>query len=831
MMAPYATTWNILAAISCLFLGMAVVLHNPGKRAHLAFGLLSLNLMLWSLCVTAIIHAREEGTALFWIRTTFAVSSSLPATFYLFIGFFPRQRFEGQRWLMAFLAGSVLVLALASYSPWYIEEISVKPGFAPNVTYGPVFYFLSVTVAMAMAASFANLTAKLKISVGVNRRQIHHVMLGVFVSTLLATVTNILAPILGIGSFEAYGPGFMAVMMAIFAYAMIRYHLLDIWVIFSRTTLYLLVITFVAVTFALMMTVFPLGRGAGAEPWGLLPTTIAAIIIALVLVPLKERLQSFLDRAFVKRRYDAQTLLTRVNRSAVQIVQLDELLRTVADDIQQTIGIKRVSVLLVDEETPGSLVTEYSTRPLDLGVRAVDHAPLLDYVRSHPRPLVLEEILHARPSKEGIRLAGHLADLDAYLCLPLVSKSGLVGLLALGQKVSNDIYSATDLDVFTALAAPLATAIENARLYRKLEEANLHRALILSNMRGGVIAVDMAGKVTTVNQRANEILGPVKLGDPLSSLTKDIARVMKYTLDEGKGLTDFESTIEHPGGSEVAVVVSSSVLQTPDQRPRGAMALIYDLTQVKRLEQHVQRVDRLSSIGTLAAGMAHEIKNPLVSIKTLSQLLLNRYEDTDFRETFAELVPHEVDRIDRIVARLLDFARPKPTQFQLQDLRQIVEDVIALVENQARKNSITIETLFPSEPGLVYGDEQQLHQVFLNLILNAIEAMKDTEGDVLRIMIEHGPMPGDRSPMGTLNETEAVKVSVTDSGSGIDQANLERLFTPFFTTKENGCGLGLSVVHGIVTEHHGQIDVSSITGKRTTFVVSLPVAASMSTVE
>jgi signal transduction histidine kinase len=252
------------------------------------------------------------------------------------------------------------------------------------------------------------------------------------------------------------------------------------------------------------------------------------------------------------------------------------------------------------------------------------------------------------------------------------------------------------------------------------------------------------------------------------------------------------------------------------------MVMIHDLTQIKRLEQKVQRADRLSSIGTLAAGMAHEVKNPLVSIKTFTQLLLNKFDDVDYRKTFAEVVPHEVDRIDTIVSRLLDFARPKAVHFAQQDLVKIIHEVLALVENQIRKHNIKITIEHPNEQVNVYGDEQQLHQVFLNLFLNAIDAMKDMGNGRLSIRVTF-----DRTHLRGQNvapyvETECVRVVVADTGCGIYRHHINQLFTPFFTTKAEGCGLGLSVVHGIVTEHGGEIDVESTPGSGTSFSVRLP---------
>jgi two-component system nitrogen regulation sensor histidine kinase GlnL len=421
-----------------------------------------------------------------------------------------------------------------------------------------------------------------------------------------------------------------------------------------------------------------------------------------------------------------------------------------------------------------------------------------------------------------------LAELDAYLCVPLVRTGTLVGVINCGQKYSRDIYTNEDVVAFTALSSPLATAIENARLYRKLDEANQHRARILSSMRGGVIAVDNEGIVTTVNYGVAEILGPVEIGTHMSGLNSQVAGILEKTLANRRPVLDYETLVVRPDEERVPVVMSSSVLTAGEDELIGAMVVLYDLTQVKRLEQNVQRAHRLSSVGTLAAGMAHEIKNPLVSIKTFSQLLPLRYDDADFRATFTDIVPHEVERIDSIVTRLLHFARPKPATFAPQDLRAIIEEVLVLVENQLRKGNIAVETDFPGSRVNIYGDEQQLHQVFLNLVLNALDAMREKRRGVLRVRVDYERMQVRRGAKGTAPEIDCVKVCVSDTGCGMSSESLERIFTPFYTTKDEGTGLGLSVVHGIVTEHGGSIYVESAPGLETTFVITLPIASRLS---
>lgn len=816
------TTLLSLAALACFALGALVFIQNPSKRTHRLFGVLAANLMLWALGVAIIIHCGKESEARFWIRTTFIIAGFLPATVYHFSSTFPHQRFEGYRWLLALFYLSAFVQIVGTLSPYYIENISIQPNKPPQVEYGPVFGFFSVMVTSSLLVSFTNLFRKLRRVRGVERRQIEHMLLGITSCMVLSILTNVLGPVLGIANTQVYGPISTLLMMGIVAYAMIRYHLLDIWVLVSQTSIYAAVTTFVFATFLGTISLVHWLFSSRTTPSIVVTTLLAALVIALVLQPLKERLQLLVDRTVLKRRYDVNVLCAKITQHAAQFMPLHQLLDLIARDIRTTIGAAQVRVWVVDEHDPVKIKMEYSSDPDEAPLETTAQAPLLQYIRTHPEPLVLKKLLHERPTDQRVRIAQHLAELDAYLCLPLRASSKVVGILALGEKTSGDIYSADDLVVFATIAGPLGTAIENAGLYIKLEQVNLHLERILSSMRGGVVAVDEQGRVTTINAAAVQILGPIEVGQHLDNLQGEVAGMLRQALKEGRGGGDYETKIEGPGKESVPVVLSTSCLELPGGGNCGALVMINDLTQVKRLEQNVQRADRLSSIGTLAAGMAHEVKNPLVSIKTFTQLLLGRFDDSDFRKTFAEVVPHEVERIDMIVSRLLDFARPRPVCFAAHDLRKIVEQVLILVENHVRKQKIAVKTDFPSKTIPVYGDEQQLHQVFLNLFLNAVDALKDTRGGELTVRAYYDRLHLRHRGVAPFLETECIRVEVADTGCGIPAEHVEQLFTPFFTTKIEGCGLGLSVVHGIVMEHGGEIDVQSTPGTGTSFTVTLP---------
>jgi len=233
---------------------------------------------------------------------------------------------------------------------------------------------------------------------------------------------------------------------------------------------------------------------------------------------------------------------------------------------------------------------------------------------------------------------------------------------------------------------------------------------------------------------------------------------------------------------------------------------------IKKSKSYIRRADRLASLGTLTAGLAHEIRNPLVAIKTLTQLLPERLDDEEFRSQFLQIASGEVDRISSLVNELLDFARPSDPKLKLEDINNILDGMILLVSTETKKKQINITKNYTSDLPPVQIDREQIKQVFLNILLNAIEATRENgKIDVkTRSFIKPGGEP-------------YVQIEFTDTGSGIPEEYLEDIFNPFFTTKSTGSGLGLSISNQIIQEHRGYIHVESHLNKGASFFINLPV--------
>jgi len=260
----------------------------------------------------------------------------------------------------------------------------------------------------------------------------------------------------------------------------------------------------------------------------------------------------------------------------------------------------------------------------------------------------------------------------------------------------------------------------------------------------------------------------------------------------------------------------------------GTIVSFRDITELKQMQSEVMRMDRLASLGVLASGIAHEIKNPLAGIKTMAQACEEEFDESDSRMEYLTRIVRQVNRLDDLLKTFFAYSRPKPPDRKLHKLPEIVQEVTKLVSKEMKNSGIRYKEYFSENLKEVMVDSQQIQQVFLNLILNSVEAMKS--GGILKVKTRNiqKPLSGIKQQKNKKVSTkngEFVEVVIKDTGEGIDSKNLETVFDPFFTTKPNGMGLGLSIVYRIVKEHGGEIRVESEAGRGTSFTITLPTGA------
>ncbi|MGB9438838.1 MAG: ATP-binding protein, partial [Desulfobacterales bacterium] len=361
--------------------------------------------------------------------------------------------------------------------------------------------------------------------------------------------------------------------------------------------------------------------------------------------------------------------------------------------------------------------------------------------------------------------------------------------------------------------------LEIKRLQRYTEQ-------LLTTMSDGLLTVDMSGRISVINPAAAILLGMTD-GETMtrchiSECLMPFPALERYVGELVANPGDRQpQEIQLPGENETrSLLVSCSLLKNRKNRPQEIILNLHDITMLKKMEASMRQTERLAGLGTLAAGMAHEIRNPLSSIKTFVQLLPRKIEKPGFLEKFQRTVPRELNRINTLVDDLLDLARIPRYVFQSTSLKTLLEQALEATDAQLQAEHIQCRCVIADDLPPVRADASQLARAFHNLIRNAVQAMP--QGGKLHISaFFHSGDPALAEP-GTAG-VDRVSTVFQDTGPGISDAELENIFNPFFTTKDKGTGLGLAITHKVITEHGGQIEVESALGQGSRFVVHLPV--------
>jgi two-component system sensor histidine kinase HydH len=344
---------------------------------------------------------------------------------------------------------------------------------------------------------------------------------------------------------------------------------------------------------------------------------------------------------------------------------------------------------------------------------------------------------------------------------------------------------------------------------RALQEMRTYMQRVVESMADGLLSVDFQGRITTVNPRAWQLLAlsPAELeGRAFAEVFSRTALTLNPVLTRRLPIEEQEIAWALPNGEVVPLAVSVSPLTDEHGEAQGAVVLLRDLRTLKALQQRVERTERLAALGRLAAGVAHEIRNPLGAIRGLVQYLRATWKDNADQRVYLDVIVREVDRLNRVVSDLVEFARPREPQRELHYLEEIVRHAATLVQADARAKGIHIEQQLDDALPPLLVDRDLVLQALLNMLLNAIEAMEG--GGVLTIHLTNTP--------------GWVELAIQDTGCGIPPEQLGSLFDPFFTTKQRGTGLGLAIAHSVIQAHDGEIVVDSIPREGTTVLIRLP---------
>ncbi|HKS81008.1 MAG TPA: ATP-binding protein [Candidatus Acidoferrales bacterium] len=609
----------------------------------------------------------------------------------------------------------------------------------------------------------------------------------------------------------------LALIPLCFGYAITRYRLMDVDIIFKRGLAYTFatagVVAIYFLTIALIGELFHTAWPAG--PAG---GVIAIVVAAFLFQPFRDWVQARLDRFFYRDRLDYRRTLIEFGRALTNEFRIEPLLGSVLDRVSQTFLVDRLAIFLEDPSNP-------------------DHFDLTRSMGSRPAgPLDLSFLNSSRPSLErgclfyeSARGAGEetasvrntLEELDLNYFIPCRFREHTVAVLGLGKTVDGDYLSTEDVELLSTIAGYVAIAIENARLYQSLEQKALQverlkdfSENIVESLKIGVVTVDLDDRVESWNSHLEDLLS-VPRRDALHHKLRDVLPPDLSAELASQGASEHVSGIYKfrlmaRNGRQFVVNASIAPLVGKNGARLGRLILLDDITQRVQLEEQMLQTEKLTSLGLLAAGVAHEVNTPLAVISNYIQMLAKQIPVDDPRQKTIERIVKQTFRASEIVNNLLNFSRVGAAELVEVDMNNVLEETLTLVQHPFRTAHVSVIKSYTEKLPSVLGSSSRLQQVFLNLFMNARDAMPS--GGMLEVR--------------TGARNGSVEVEVTDTGSGIPAENLHRIFDPFFTTKASGrgTGLGLSVSYGIIKEHAGKVDVRSTPGKGTSFRLEFPVA-------
>ena len=606
-----------------------------------------------------------------------------------------------------------------------------------------------------------------------------------------------------------------------FGYAIFRYRLMDVDLIFKRGVVYTLAAAaVVGMYFGLVAGVAELVhmRQPSTGPLGLI---LAVVVTALLFDPVRKWIQDRVDQFFYRTRYDYRRTLLEFGRELSSEPDLDVMLSSVMDRLARTLAVERIAIFLGTGEEPERFALSKFAgltppRSLDL--------TFLSAQRPQSAGHLFFENTHQLP-RESEGSQATIARLDLNYYIPCRAQQKTVAVLGLGKTAQGDFLSSEDVELLETLGGYLGIAIQNGRLYASLQQKVIEyerlkdfNENIVESINVGVMALDMEDRIESWNAQMEVMYALPRwqaMTQPLAGIFPTEFVEEFYRVRRSAGIHNlYKFRLKTPAGETRTVNVAIAPLVTRKFQVVGRLVIMDDITERVELEAQLSQADKLSSIGLLAAGVAHEVNTPLAVISSYTQMLAKQLQGDPQKSGLLEKITRQTFRASEIVNNLLNFSRTSGSEFGEVDINKVITDTLALLEHQLKTAKIEVRHELSPAISPIQGNSGRLQQVFLNLFLNAKDAMPG--GGTLSVATSNGDL---------------VSVRVSDTGSGIAQEHIQRIYDPFFTTKttaregqSRGTGLGLSVTYGIIQEHAGKIRVESQPGMGTTFALDFPLS-------
>jgi PAS domain S-box-containing protein len=802
----------LLFVISGLFLALAAFVYRAGRQSpiHQWFAAFVACAATWTFGIAG----RQWGTYLeAWNDLAFASASLLSPTFFGFTYVFPTRTSRLSRWTVvaSLVLGGLLALLSAVTPLVYYDPVMTPEGFARKS--GPLYPVFAIYCLLVWMLALGTLFAKWRGARGVARVQLEYVGWAFLISGLGGMTTNLILPwFTGRSTYSWFGPYFGVVLIGLIAHTIIRHRLMDLRLVIHRG-----LVGGIAAFLALLPVALLVGlvwpRLAQRLDGGELAVLMAAVFAVGLLSPFaRAGAASLLDRYVYRTHANYQRIVREASTVLTRVLNMDELIAVLTRTLRDAVRPEGLALYAMRNGQLLCLTGERSLDTVPFGLPSEFPSEVAEgLVRT--KDAIAADHSHATPNARPVLRSMH--ELNWAVVLPLLAEDTLIGAIALGPKLSGDPFYRDDLNLLMTLANQAGVALQNAQRYAEVVVAHEYVARIVAAISSGVIAVSRAQHITLFNDAAAKLTGLPRAdvdNRDTSVLPRPLAEALSAAVHNGEVVSVPEVALRH-NTTTLPVTLTASPVRDLSGAIVGAVSVFSDLTPVRELEMERRKAEKVAYFEMLASGVAHEIKNPMVAIKTFVQLLPRRQNDQEWVENFGRVTSTEIARIEKLLERLRTLGQPSERPRIRVDLRAPIAEAVDFLKPLLAENGTKLDVSLPVEPVIIVADHDGLKQLVLNLLSNAQEATP----------------PGGAISVELTSVSSAAGLTVTDTGEGIAPELLERIFDPFMTTKPHGTGLGLAISAAMAALHGGTLHAANGPAGGARFTLTLPLASVSST--
>lgn len=802
----------------------AVLFQSKARLLSIIFAMISLFLGLWSLPIGILSYGFFSPIALYSMKLSVLAGIPIPFLTLLFSDIFLKGKFRYS--LSQIVLLGIPVIVFVAFIP---GEVLLSPSYdavARTYTYGLMLTHLSFVAYFVSYLAWAGIKfySDYKVAQNFDKMRYKYFFLGVVLAATIAVLFNLVLVSFGVYELIFFGPLGTVFLVGFTAYSILRYRLMDVNLIFKKTTAYSLVTTSIAFTYILIVLSFEYAfryyYGYSAF-WHAVP---AALVIAVTFNPLRNYLQAVTDRIFFRQIIEYQRIIKEVTHLISSVTNLNTLFRLVDRTIARAFCVEAVAIALYEENGDSFRIEKTNGHGEELtGHRISPDSPLVHYLLSAKDVAVADEVRALRErdliDEEKGKMDKIIAELEffkAVIAVPAFSRDRLVGILFLGEKLSGEAYSPDDLDLLLNMASEAGIAIENAKLYRDITQTRDYLNNLIQKSGDAIVTLDTEGRVTSYNQGAansfgyeeQEVLGRRPFGAPEGDFQEVVERVLR-----GEEVLNMETHTKHKDGSNVPLLLTASPVHDPDGATIGVFVIMKNIAELKKVD--VMKNEFLSIV-------SHELRTPLTPIKGYLSLLLHGQmgqispKQKEALETIMNQSNHLQDLLDSVIdLSRIEAGKPPVLEKEPLFIRSIVDETLNSVRSEFEIKGVKLTVNSEQEPVAIMGDRKKLLRLVANLLENGLKFTPSGGEAVITLGKD------DRS----------IKFEIADTGIGLEAKNLHKIFDRFYqvdssyTRQAGGIGMGLAIAKEIVEAHGGRIwGESDGLGHGARFFFTLPIS-------